>query len=90
MSVLQFGFTDISFPNLGLYFKNVRDSITLFGDFRIAFYGIIIGLAMVLGYLMAEWTARRTGQDAELYLDFTIIAIIISVICARLYYVVFN
>lgn len=89
MPGLQFGFTDIGFPNLGLYFKSVRDSITIF-DFRIAFYGIIIGLGMILGYLVAEWTARRTGQDAEKYLDFTIIAIIISVVCARLYYVIFN
>ncbi|MBO4668422.1 MAG: prolipoprotein diacylglyceryl transferase [Lachnospiraceae bacterium] len=89
MPGLQFGFTDIGFPNLGLYFKNVRDSITVF-DVRIAFYGIIIGLGMILGYLVAEWTARRTGQDPEKYLDFTIIAIVISVACARLYYVIFN
>ena len=91
MYLMNFGaeFTDINFPNLGLYFKNVRDGFNVFG-FRIAFYGIIIGFAMIMGYLVAEWTAKRTGQDAEMYLDFAIIAIIISVICARIYYVVFN
>ncbi|MBO4399330.1 MAG: prolipoprotein diacylglyceryl transferase [Lachnospiraceae bacterium] len=92
MSLLNFGaseFTDINFPNLGIYLKNVRDGISVFG-FRIAFYGIFIGLGMILGYLVTEWTAKRTGQDPEKYLDFTIVAIIISVICARIYYVLFN
>ena len=89
MAQLPFGATDINFPNLGLYFKNVPDGFSVFG-FRIALYGVMIGLAMLIGYLVAEWTAKRTGQDAEKYLDFTIIAIIVSVICARVYYVVFN
>lgn len=91
MFLLNFGaeFTDINFPNLGLYFKNVRDGFTVFG-FRIALYGIIIGVGMILGYLITEWTARRTGQDPDMYLDFAIIAIIVSVICARIYYVAFN
>ena len=89
MAQLPFGATDINFPNLGLYFKNVPDGFTVFG-FRIALYGVVVGLAMLIGYLVAEWTAKRTGQDAEKYLDFTIIAIIVSVICARVYYVVFN
>lgn len=89
MFLLNFGFTDINFPHLGLYLKNVRDGFSVFGV-RIALYGVFIGLGMILGYLVADWTAKRTGQDAEKYLDFTIIAIIISVICARVYYVVFN
>ncbi len=86
---LIFGFTDINFPHLGLYFKNVRDGFSVFG-LRIALYGVCIGLGMILGYLIVEWNAKRTGQNSEMYLDFTIIAIIISVICARIYYVIFN
>lgn len=89
MSVLNFGFTDINFPNLGLYLKNVPDGFTVFG-FRIALYGILVGLGMIMGYLVTEWTAKRTGQDSEKYLDFVIYAIIIGVFCARMYYVIFN
>ncbi|MBO4323954.1 MAG: prolipoprotein diacylglyceryl transferase [Lachnospiraceae bacterium] len=88
-ALFNFGATDINFPHLGLYLKNVPDGFNVF-DFRIALYGIIIGLGMMFGYLVAEQTAKRTGQDSEKYLDFTIIAIIISVICARIYYVAFN
>ncbi|NLP34250.1 MAG: prolipoprotein diacylglyceryl transferase [Clostridiales bacterium] len=80
--------TNIHFPNLGIGFENVPSGIEIFG-FYIAFYGIIIGSGMLLGWLIAEWMAKKTGQDQELYLDFAIIAIIISVIGARIYYVIF-
>ena len=80
--------TNIRFPNLGIELKNVASGIDIFG-FRIAFYGIIIGIGMLLGWLIAEWMAKRTGQDQEFYLDFTLIAIIVSVISARIYYVIF-
>lgn len=86
--LLQSVNTNINFPNLGIELKNVASGIDVFG-FRIAFYGIIIGIGMLLGWLLAEWMAKRTGQNPELYLDFALIAIIVSVIGARLYYVVF-
>ncbi|MFV0342231.1 MAG: prolipoprotein diacylglyceryl transferase [Anaerocolumna sp.] len=80
--------TSILFPNLGIEFKNVGSSIDVFG-FEIAYYGIIIACGMALGYLVAEWQAKRTGQNKDLYLDFALYAIILSVIGARVFYVVF-
>lgn len=80
--------TNINFPNLGIELKNVGSGIDVFG-YHIAFYGIVIGIGMLLGFLIAEWTAKRTGQNPEFYLDFALIAILISVIGARVYYVVF-
>lgn len=80
--------TNIRFPNLGIELENVASGIDVFG-FRIAFYGIIIGIGMLLGWLVADWMAKRTGQNQEFYLDFALVAIIISVIGARLYYVIF-
>lgn len=81
--------TDIKFPNLGVEFHDVPTGFTIFG-IDIALYGIVIAVGMIMGFLIAEWQAKRSGQDKELYLDFAIYAIIISVIGARLYYVVFN
>lgn len=80
--------TSIWFPNLGIELKNVGSSIQVFG-FQIAFYGIVIACGMALGYLVAEWQAKRTGQDKDLYLDFALYAILLSVIGARIYYVIF-
>jgi len=79
--------TSIRFPNLGIDLNNVGSGFNVFG-FEVAFYGIIIGFGMLAGWLIAEWQAKRTGQSTELYLDFALYAIIISVICARIFYVI--
>lgn len=81
--------TSIRFPNLGIELEHVGKSISIFG-FPIAYYGITIAFGMLMGYLVAQWQAKRTNQDPEVYLDFAMIAIILSVIGARLYYVIFE
>ena len=81
--------TNIRFPNLGIELKNLPTGINIFG-FNVAFYGILIGLGMLCGLLITERMVKKTGQDMELYLDFALIAIIVSVIFTRLGYVLFS
>ena len=81
--------SDIRFPNLGFELDRIENGIEVFG-FEIAFYGILIALGMVLGFFIVEWQAKRTGQDKDLYLDFALYVIVLSVIGARLYYVIFS
>lgn len=83
------GATDISFPHLGIYLENVPMNFTVFG-FSIAFYGVIIALAVFAGILVAAHEAKVTGQDPDIYWEFVIYAIIFSLIGARLYYVAFS
>lgn len=80
---------DIAFPNLGILLRDVPKSFSVFG-FEIALYGVIIGLGILAGILMAAHQARVTGQDPETYWDFAIYAVIFSVIGARIYYVIFR
>src|SRR5699024_6387365 len=80
---------NISFPNLGIYLDHVGKSISVFG-FEIAYYGIIIGLAILIGFLIATHEAKRTRQNPEDYLDMGIIGVIVGIAGARLYYVVFS
>ena len=80
---------DIRFVHLGIAIEHLKSSISVFG-FRIAFYGIIIGIGMLAGIWIAQSDAKRRGQDPELYLDFALYAIICSIIGARLYYVIFE
>ena len=80
---------DIAFPNLGIYLRNFPKSFHIFG-FEIAFYGMIIGLGVLAGILMAAKWAKATGQDPDVYWDFSIYAVIFSIIGARIYYVVFE
>ena len=80
---------DIRFVHLGITIHHLKSSISVFG-FRIAFYGIIIGIGMLAGIWIAQSDAKRRGQDPELYLDFALYAIICSIIGARIYYVLFE
>lgn len=80
---------DLSFVNLGITIEHLRSSISIFG-FRIAFYGIIIGIGILAGIYVAQADAKRRGQDPEIYLDFALYAIVCSIIGARIYYVVFE
>lgn len=81
--------TDISFPHLGIYLNNVPKSFSIFG-FQIAFYGVIIGIGVLCGVLMAAYIAKKENLDSELIWDFAIYAIIFSIIGARIYYVIFQ
>lgn len=81
---------EIWFPNLGIEIDHLsRTAFTVFGQ-DIYWYGIFIGLGVILGVLLALYEAKRTGQNPDTYLDFIIYAMIISIIGARLYYVIFS
>ncbi|SEW44776.1 prolipoprotein diacylglyceryl transferase [[Clostridium] fimetarium] len=64
----------------------------LFGmkGFNIAWYGVIIGLGILLGVVLACYRANKSGYESDLIFDFMIIALPVAIICARLYYVSFE
>lgn len=80
---------DIAFPHLGIYLENVPRSFSIFG-FEIAFYGLIIGIGLMLGIMIAVNNAKFSGMDPDDIWDFVIYAVVFSVIGARLYYVIFE
>lgn len=80
---------DISFPNIGVYLKNIYDGITIFG-FQIKFYGAVIALGFLLAYVIVAKEAKRTGQNPETYLDYLLWLVIPAILGARIYYVLFS
>lgn len=80
---------DISFPNLGIELEHVGKNISVFG-FSLAFYGMIIGAAILIGFGIASAEAKRTGQNPDDYFDMGIIGVVCGIIGARLYYVIFS
>lgn len=80
--------TTIRFPHLGLTLHPGK-SFTVFG-LEIAFYGVIIGLSMLFGALVAYREAKKTGQKVDDYIDFTLYTLIAAIIGARIYYVIFE
>lgn len=81
--------TDIAFPHLGIYLQNVPKSISIFG-FSIAFYGMIIGLGMLLGVWISAKQIEKFGEKGDLVWDMAVYLLVFSVIGARAYYVAFS
>ena len=80
---------NINFPHLHIFLSNVGKAIKI-GDFSIAYYGIVIALGMLAGLGIACWKAKQTDQNPETYVDLALIAIVCSLIGARIYYVLFE
>lgn len=80
---------DLSFIHLGITIGHMSKGFSLFG-ISFAYYGVIIGIGMMAGLLVAQADAKRRGQDPDLYMDFALYGIIFAILGARLYYVVFQ
>ena len=74
---------------MGIYLPNVGKTISVFG-FDIAYYGITIAIAMIVGISIALHEAKRTGQNQDTYLDLLMLTMLTSVVGARIYYVIFS
>jgi len=75
---------------LGIPIKHLnRVAFSIFG-FNVYWYGIIIGIGVLLGLLMVRYEAKRTKQNPDDYTDFLIYGIVFSIIFARLYYIIFH
>lgn len=60
------------------------------GSVSIYWYGIIIGLGVFLGLWLAIRESERRGLDKDVFVDLLIYAVPISIISARIYYVIFE
>ncbi len=79
----------IAFSHLGIFFKDVGKSINLFG-IDIAYYGIVISMGMVLAGAFVLYDGVRKKQKQDDYLDVLIWGLIVGIIGARAYYVIFS
>lgn len=79
---------DIWFPNMGIYLRNIPKSFMVF-QLEITFYGVLIGLGVLAGILLVTGWAKITGQNPDIYWDFSAYVIFFSIIGARIYYVIF-
>ncbi len=70
-------------------FELSRNSLTISG-FSIRFYGVLMALGVLLGVLLASRREKRVGVPPETTLNLALIAVPISIVCARLYYVAFE
>ena len=81
-------YTEISFPALGIQWN--PDKFISLGSLTIHYYGLIIALGMVLAILYAWKRCQQFGIKQDDILDGVLIVVPIALICARLYYCIFQ
>lgn len=79
----------ISFPKLGITFEGVNTSIQI-GSFSIAWYGVIIGLGMLLCVILGMLNCKKINLSRDHLTDYLLAAIPSAIVGARLYYVIFS
>lgn len=60
------------------------------GPFTIYWYGVIIAVGAMLGIYLAMKEAEKLGWKQDLIIDFVVYAIPLSIISARIFYVIFE
>lgn len=58
---------DVSFVHLGISIPHMVKSFSI-GGISFAYYGLIIGIGMILGLCVAQSDAKRRGQNPDIYL----------------------
>ena len=79
----------VIFPSINLELNIKRVAFSIFG-IDIYWYGIIIALAIMIALLILKLQDGKFGIEFNTILDLAIYIIPISLICARIYYVLFN
>lgn len=80
----------LSFPGLGIEpFHIDRIAFSVFGR-DVAWYGILITCGMILAVLTAIRLAKKEGISVDDITDFAFIVILVGVVGARAYYVIFT
>jgi phosphatidylglycerol:prolipoprotein diacylglycerol transferase len=60
------------------------------GPLQVHWYGLIIGIGALLGLWLAVRESERRGLHKDTFVDLVLFAIPIAIICARIYYVIFQ
>ncbi len=81
-------YTEISFPSLGITVD--PDKVLQIGSFEIHYYGLLIALGLMLAIVYACRRSKQFGLVADDILDGVLCIVPFAVLCARLYYVVFQ
>lgn len=80
----------ISFPSLGIGPFEINPIAISVGPLTIRWYGIIIVLGIIAGFCYAIYRGKLCGVTLDDMLDYVLVALPLGIVCARLYYVIFD
>ena len=79
----------ISFPHLGLSFSLSRVAFSI-GSIDVYWYGLLIAIGFVLAVTYGMINAKRFKINTDKMIDVVLVAPLLAIVCARLYYVLFS
>lgn len=79
----------VGFPGLNLQFNISRVAFTVFGK-DVYFYGLIIAAGLVIAAAVCGYLMKKDGFPPDTVTDIVLFAAPVGIICARLYYCIFN
>lgn len=79
---------NISFPHLGIS-MNISPVAFHIGAKPIYWYALIILTGFLLGLFLASWNSPKRGVKKDDVWNIALIGIVVGIICARIYYVLF-
>ena len=80
---------DIAFPHLGIFIENLKNTFKI-GNYTIAYYGVIIAIGMLIGFYVSVYVGKKINVNEDVLYDIFIICVLLGVIGARAYYVLFR
>lgn len=83
------GAGDLAFPHLHIYLRNVPKSFSVFG-FEIAMYAVCVTTGFLLAFTLITKLAKDSSQDPDTYWDLFFWLMPVSILGARIYYVIFD
>ncbi|MGD6869804.1 prolipoprotein diacylglyceryl transferase, partial [Bacillus cereus] len=60
------------------------------GPIAVHWYGVIIGIGAILGFILANREGKKRGIPSDVFYDLIFLALPISILSARIYYVIFE
>ncbi len=80
---------EVTFPGINLYLDINRVAFSI-GSIDIYWYAILIVMAFIIGILLCKKDDKKYNIDFENILEVLIFVVPVSIICARLYFVLFK
>ena len=81
----------LSFPGLGIGEFKINPTIDVpFLSRGIAWYGVIICTGMILAFFYGLYRCKKESFKSDDFYDIVLLAVPMAIVCARLYYVIFD
>ncbi|MBR2010405.1 MAG: prolipoprotein diacylglyceryl transferase [Clostridia bacterium] len=82
--------TVVSFPGIGIEemtINKVAFELPILGGLEVRWYGILLTLGIVAGFLYALYRAKFEGFTSDDVIDYALVTVVLAIIGARTYYV---